>query len=248
MRIHLVAFSVFCIALAPLAGAQSVAQAPAIKPEMRAALAREVPGAKAEDLRPSPISGLYEFSRGADIAYMSGDAKYIIDGDIFDVAKHENLTEVRRRDARVQLLNAFSEGDMIVFAPPAKDAKYTVTVFTDVDCGFCQKFHSQIADYNRLGIRVRYLFFPRTGPDTESWAKADRVWCSKDRNDALTRAKRGEAVEAKPCGPTPVARSYALGRDFAIRGTPAIVLSNGDLLPGYMPPPMLAQQLKAIGR
>jgi len=214
----------------------------------RAALAKQLPGANPQDLRPSPIPGIWEWTNGGDIAYVSSDGKYAIDGDLYDLAKKDDLTEAHRRDVRSKVLAEIPESDMLVFSPPAKDVKYTVTVFTDVDCGYCQKLHSQIADYNRLGIRVRYLFFPRTGPGTESWAKAERVWCSPDRKDALTRAKRGENIAAKPCGTTPVARDYELGQSFGVRGTPAIVLANGDMVGGYLPPPLLVKEVQAVGR
>jgi len=131
---------------------------------------------------------------------------------------------------------------MLIFSP--KDPKYTVTVFTDVDCQYCRKLHSQIAEYNRLGIRVRYLLYPRTGPNTVSWTKAEQVWCSADRNEALTRAKLGQELKSKACTENPVARTYALGQDFALQGTPAIVMADGDMLPGYVPPDVLAQHLK----
>jgi thiol:disulfide interchange protein DsbC len=107
-----------------------------------------------------------------------------------------------------------------------------------------RKLHSQIAEYNRLGIRVRYLLYPRTGPNTVAWTKAEQVWCSSDRNDALTRAKLGQELKSKPCADNPVARTYALGQDFALQGTPAIVMADGDMLPGYVPPDVLAQHLK----
>lgn len=208
----------------------------------RAAIASKIPGVRAEDLRPSPIAGVYELSRGADIAYVSSDAKYAISGDLIDLARNDNLTETRRRDVRAKLIGAIPESEMVVFGP--RDPKYTVTVFTDVDCAYCRQLHSQIADYNRLGIRVRYLFYPRTGPNTESWTKAEEVWCSSNRNEALTLAKRGAALQAKACPNNPVARHYALGRDFGLQGTPAIVLADGELIGGYMPPAELAQHLK----
>ena len=107
---------------------------------------------------------------------------------------------------------------MVVFSPP--NPKYTVTVFTDVDCVYCRALHRQIADYNRLGVRVRYVFFPRTGPNTASWFKAEQVWCSADRKDALTRAKLGEPLAAKVCADNPVAREYALGQAIGLEGTP----------------------------
>jgi thiol:disulfide interchange protein DsbC len=131
---------------------------------------------------------------------------------------------------------------MVIFGP--RDPKYTVTVFTDVDCAYCRELHRQIAEYNRLGIRVRYLAYPRSGPNTESWTKAEEVWCSADRNTALTEAKRDVPLKTKPCTNNPVAREYALGKDFDIKGTPAIVMASGELLAGYLPPAMLAQHLK----
>jgi len=213
------------------------------KADLRIELAKKIPGAQPDDLRPSPIPGMYELTRGSDIAYVSADGKYAITGDLYDIATSDNLTEVKRRNVRLKLLSAIPEAEMLVFSP--QNPKYTVTVFTDVDCGYCRKLHSQMAEYNRLGIRVRYLFYPRSGPDTESWEKAEQVWCSKDRNAALTRAKLGEKLSAPAqCKGSPVARDYALGQKFNIGGTPALVLEDGELLPGYLPPAMLAQRLR----
>src|SRR5215207_3108946 len=208
----------------------------------RIELARKIPGAKPEDLQVSPIAGMYELTRGADIAYVSADGKYAIAGDLIDINSNDNLTEVKRRNVRLSLLSTVPESDMLVFSP--QNPKYTVTVFTDVDSGYCRKLHSQMAEYNQLGIRVRYLFYPRSGPDTESWEKAEQVWCAKDRNAALTRAKRGEDLSGPAeCKGSPVARDYALGQKLDISGTPALVLEDGQLLPGYLPPAMLVQRL-----
>jgi thiol:disulfide interchange protein DsbC len=212
----------------------------------RAAIAGKIPGVKAEDLHPSPVPGMYELMRGTDAAYVSTDGKYAILGDLYDLGANANLTEDRRRDLRLKMLAAIPESQMVIFGPT--EARHTVTVFTDVDCAYCRRLHSQIAEYNRLGIRVRYVFYPRTGPNTESWTKAEQVWCSADRKDALTRAKLGQALSAKPCADNPVAREYALGRDFNLQGTPAIVLGNGDMVPGYVTPVELAQELKSVNR
>jgi thiol:disulfide interchange protein DsbC len=209
----------------------------------RIELASKIPGTKPEDLRPSPIPGIYELMRGTDIAYVSTDGKFAIAGDLYDLGSNNNLSETRRRDVRAKLIAAVPESQMLVFSP--KDPKYTITVFTDVDCGYCRKLHSQMAEYNRLGIRVRYMFYPRTGPDTDSWHKAEEVWCSSNRNEALTRAKRGEDLKVTSCAGSPIARHYELGREMDLRGTPAIITSQGDMLPGYVPPALLAQELKA---
>jgi thiol:disulfide interchange protein DsbC len=218
------------------------AQAPAPKADPRVELAAKIPGAKPDELRQSPIPGIWELARGTDIAYVTADGKYVLAGDLYDLASNDNLTETRRRGERLRLLKGVPESDMLVFGP--RDSKYTITVFTDVDCSYCRKLHSEMADYNRLGIKVRYLFYPRSGPDTESWHKAEEVWCSANRNEALTKAKRGEDLKNVKSCPTPVARDYQLGQDFAIRGTPAIILADGEVLPGYVPPASLAEHLR----
>jgi thiol:disulfide interchange protein DsbC len=229
----------------PAQQGQGPAQAAAAKADPRADLAARIPGTRADELRASPIAGIYELTRGTDIAYVTADGKYAFSGDLYDLAGNHNLTEQHRRELRVKRIAAFPESEMLIFGP--QSPKYTVTVFTDVDCPFCRKLHSQIAEYNRLGVRVRYLLYPRNGPHTTSWTKAEQVWCSADRNDALTRAKLGQELKTKPCTNNPVARSYALGQEFALQGTPAIILPDGEMLPGYVSPDELVQQLKESG-
>jgi thiol:disulfide interchange protein DsbC len=230
------------VAAAPPAPAAASA-APA---DPRVALLKLLPaGAKIEDLKPSPIPGIYEFTQDADVSYLTADGKYFLDGNLYDMHSRENLTEQLRTHARMAMIAAVPESEMLIFSPP--NPKYTITVFTDVDCQYCRKLHSEMAELNRLGVRVRYMFFPRTGPNTESWRKAEVVWCSADRNDALTRAKAGAALDMnKTCGPTPVAREYALGESLGVQGTPAIVTESGDYIAGYMPPKELVAQLKEL--
>jgi thiol:disulfide interchange protein DsbC len=212
----------------------------------RAALVKLLPpGSKIEDLRPSPIPGIYEFVQGVDVSYLTADGKYYLDGNLYDMSTRENLTEALRAHGRLMLINAVPESQMVIFSP--KNPQYTITVFTDLDCQFCRKLHSDIAEINKLGVRVRYMFFPRTGPNTESWRKAEVVWCSANRNEALTRAKTGAQLDMnKTCGPTPVAREYALGQSIGVRGTPAIVTDSGAFIDGYMPPRELVQAIKQL--
>ena len=225
---------------APAAAAAAAAAAA----DPRVALLKLLPaGSKLEDLRPSPIPGIYEFMQGAEISYLTADGKYFIDGNLYDMKSRDNLTEALRTHARIALINSVPESEMLIFSPP--NPKYTITVFTDVDCAYCRKLHSQIAEINRLGIRVRYMFFPRTGPGTESWKKAEVVWCSANRNEALTRAKAGATLDMnKVCAPTPVKREYELGENIGVRGTPAIITESGDYINGYMEPRELLDQLK----
>lgn len=194
-----------------------------------------------DDIGASPIPGLYEVQLGSSVSYISSDGRYLIRGDIYDSVTEENLTEARRTSVRVRAVENVGENSMIIFEP--EQAKHTITVFTDIDCGYCRKLHRQIDDYNELGIKVRYLFFPRSGPDTMSWFKAEHVWCAGDRNSALTRAKAGEAVQSDGCGTTPVQQHYLLGRAFGITGTPAIIVDTGELIPGYVAPDELIEYL-----
>jgi thiol:disulfide interchange protein DsbC len=229
-------------ALAQSAGKPAAPAADA-KADPRAAIAKKFDGVKVEDVRISPVNGLYEVTRGSDISYVSADGKYAILGDMVDVDGDANLSENRRRIIRARMIDTVPESEMLVFSP--KDPKYTITVFTDIDCGYCRRLHSQIAEYNRLGIRVRYLFFPRSGPDTDSWHKAEAVWCSSNRNEALTRAKNGEELKAPKCPTAIIARDFELGQKLAVEGTPAIFLASGEMLPGYAPPGQLARYLKS---
>ena len=223
--------------------AKTVAAAPAAKADPRDVIAKKIDGLKPDDVRMSAIPGLYEIARGSQIGYVSADARYVILGDLIDIEGDANLSENRRRTIRNRLIETVPEAEMLVYG--AKTAPYTLTVFTDIDCGYCRKLHSQMAEYNRLGIRVRYLFFPRTGPNTESWQKAESVWCASNRVDALTRAKNGEVVKSSKCPTNIIARDFELGQKLGVEGTPAIFLPSGELFPrGYGPPTEIAQYLK----
>lgn len=214
----------------------------------RAALLKLLPaGSKLEDLRPSPIPGIYEFMQGAEISYLTTDGKYFLDGNVYDMSSRENLTEERRTHARLAMLSSVPESQMLIFGP--KNPLYTITVFTDIDCPYCRKMHSEMAELNRLGVRVRYMFYPRSGPNTDSWKKAEAVWCSDNRNDALTRAKNGGQLDMnvnKSCDVTPIARDYAMGQSLGVRGTPAIITENGDYIGGYAAPRDLLQEIKDL--
>ena len=230
---------------APVAQAVTPGTAAIANSDPRVALAAKIPGTKPADLRATPVPGIFELAHGGDITYVSADAKYLFAGDLYlvsDKGDFPNLSENRRRELRLNLLGDVPESQMLVFGPDK--AAHTVTVFTDIDCPWCRKLHSQMADYNKLGIRVRYLFYPRTGPNTESWVKAEAVWCSADRKDAFTRAKLGQVTSAPHCANTPIAREFKLGQDIGISGTPGMVLESGELIPGYLAPPDLMAHLQ----
>ena len=200
-------------------------------------------GVRVDDVRTTPLPGVYEIQAGMNFAYVSADGRYLIEGDLNDIVAGKSLTEDRRRVARAELIGTFSGEQAIEYAPANGPAKYTVTVFTDIDCGYCRKLHSHIAEYNADGIAVRYLFFPRSGPDTESFHKAEKVWCAADRKAALTQAKLGPGYEGDMSCENPVMQHLQLAGQLGLRGTPAILLPDGELIPGYQTPDQLLKVL-----
>jgi thiol:disulfide interchange protein DsbC len=207
------------------------------------AASTQAPGVDPSAITSSPISGIALVEQNHAFTYMSADGRYELIGDLIDQQTHRNLTEDARRADR---LRAAAAMDAITFAPAkAADTHYVVTVFNDVECGYCRHLHSQIADYNARGIAVRYLAWPRSGPDTVSWKKAESVWCAKDRAAALTAATLGQAVPAASCA-SAVAAEYELGVELGVHGTPTMILPDGSLSAGYLPPPQLAAKLAAL--
>lgn len=193
-----------------------------------------------KDITPTPIPGLYEVMLGAKVFYVSADGRYLIQGKMVDLETGQDLTEAKVSTARKRAVDAVGEENMIIFGPD--NARHTITVFTDIECGYCRKLHSQIDDYGRQGIRIRYLFYPRAGLDSEAARKAVAVWCADDRHEAMGRAKQGKEVEYRECE-NPVKEHYMLGQTVGVTGTPALVLENGELIPGYIPPKRLRRIL-----
>jgi thiol:disulfide interchange protein DsbC len=209
---------------------------------IESSLRQVLPEMKTDHIRPSPIAGVSEVQVGPRLFYITNDGRYLLQGSLIDLHTRQDISEDRRKTFRLEAINAVGEQNMIIF--PAKDPRHTVTVFTDVDCAYCRKLHRQINRYNDLGITVRYLLFPRSGANTPSYYKAVTVWCSKDRQDALTRAKAGEKLKPLTCK-NPVRSLIELGQSMGLQGTPAIVLEDGEMVPGYVPPERLAQALDA---
>ena len=185
--------------------------------------------------------GLYQIRKGSAFGYVTADGRYLIMGDMMDLVTGEEITEKARAATRLAQLKQFGPDQVIEFAP--KDPKHVVTVFTDIDCGYCRKLHQEMAQYNQAGIAIRYLFFPRSGPNTPSFDSAKAVWCSADRREALTQAKRGVPIKASTSCPNPVQKHYDAGEALGINATPMMVLEDGEIVRGYVPAHALAMRL-----
>jgi thiol:disulfide interchange protein DsbC len=208
------------------------------------ALDKMVPGIPPDHIEVSALPGLYEVSYGPTVVYVSADGRFLIQGDLIEIASRTNYTRERQRGHRRERMAGVREADTIVFGP--EDARYTVDVFTDIDCPYCVRLHSQMAEYNRLGVRIRYLAFPRAGIASSSYDKYVSAWCADDRQAAMTDAKNGKRIAKKSCN-NPVKEQFALGRSVGVRGTPSLILENGEMIPGYMPPAELLKRLEENG-
>ncbi len=207
---------------------------------IKKALSEFMPGGQISSIKPAEINGLYEVTVGSNIFYASEDGKYLLQGQLFDAEAKKNITETKLGNARKLQLDKLGEQKMIIFKAPI--SKYMVSIFTDIDCGYCRKLHSEIDQYMAQGITVRYMFFPRAGKGSDSYKKAVSVWCAADKAKALTAAKKGESLDSKTCE-NPVDEHMALGEEFGMNGTPMIVTQKGNILPGYVPAQQLAKVL-----
>jgi thiol:disulfide interchange protein DsbC len=232
-----------CLVLMTAMQAMAAALGPNEIRTLRQVIQAHDPAAQVAMPASSPVAGMYLTSIDGVSGYASADGRYFIVGDMLDLAAHSNVTEDFRRATRRSLLQEVAPGESILFAP-AKP-KYTVIVFTDVDCPYCRKLHTELPQLQARGIAVRYMAFPRSGPNTKAWTTMAAVWCSSDRRDALTRATRGDVVSAgSSCSDAVIAKQYALGQQLGIPGTPMVVLSDGTSLVGYMPPDKMLAALE----
>jgi len=216
----------------------SVAQAD--EATIRSNLKRIIPSLDIKSISPSPIKGVYEVTIGGDILYVSEEGKYLLQGHLIDVAARKDLTEAKLAAVRQKALASLSENEQIIFK--SDNPKYDIYVFTDIDCGYCRKLHSEIDQYLAQGINVHYLFYPRAGLGSDSYKKAVTVWCSDDRKKVLTEAKQGKKMEFKTCE-NPVMKHMKLGHEFGVQGTPMLVTRKGTIFPGYVPAASLAKAL-----
>ncbi|MGL5420780.1 MAG: bifunctional protein-disulfide isomerase/oxidoreductase DsbC [Plesiomonas shigelloides] len=191
-------------------------------------------------IKPSPLAGMKTVLSDSGVLYVSDNGEFILQGPMFQLTGQQPVN-VTNQLLMEQL--AKMDNEMIVYK--AKDQKYVVTVFTDTTCGYCRKLHDEMKEYNDLGITVRYLAFPRYGIGSNSANQMAGIWAAADRKQAFSDAMAGKEVPAQDSKASVIAQQFTLGHQFGVQGTPAILLPNGDLLPGYRDPKGLQEVLKA---
>ena len=192
------------------------------------------------------MPGMLQVDAGDDYLYVTEDCRHFISGDLFEIHPTEGvvpITERVRTTKRQQLIDEMPLSELLVFSPLGKPARASIVVFTDTDCGYCRKLHQEMADYNELGIEVRYAAYPRAGVGSATYDRMVSAWCADDPLGAMTKLKNGEDIDAKNCA-NPVADQFEIGRRIGLRGTPTIVVEDGRVLPGYIPAADLADYLE----
>ena len=203
------------------------------------------PALPVKKIESTEIQGYYAvYLPDGSIIYVNANVEHFFYGELFLIngstlvnATQRSLTEDRKR-----ILGDLDESEVLVFSPTSGEIKATISVFTDIDCGYCRKLHREVPELNRLGVSVRYLAYPRAGIGSASYDKAVSAWCAPNPNKALTRAKAGEKIEQLTCA-NPVAAHFALGDQLGVSGTPAIFFEDGRLQPGYLPAKEMARRL-----
>ncbi len=212
------------------------------------ALSNQVPIVAIADAQ---FPGLYEVTLASgELLYTNETGSHFIVGEVYKVQSDGqlmNLTEEGKKSGRIEQLAAVDAKDMVIF--PAKgETKAHMTVFTDTDCFYCRKLHKEVAQINELGIEVRYLAFPRAGAGSKTERVMNSIWCAdeSERTGLMTRSKAGQSVPSLSCESSPVMSQYKLGQQMGVTGTPALVLQDGSLVPGYMPAAQLAKMLGVV--
>ena len=213
---------------------------------LRAQILQARPGRAVTSVDVTESSDLFEV-RYADgqTELVTRDGRFFVRGDLVSAASGENLTETRKEASRAKILGTIPHSALIHF--PANDAKYHVYVLTDVECGYCRKFHQQIGLYTGFGISVDYVLYARNGAKSPVAQQHAAILCSRDPAQALTSAKAGNKLSEPSCE-APIATLQDIGRRLGMYGTPGIFADNGAQLGGYLAPAELAVRLEQESR
>ncbi|UCB54976.1 MAG: DsbC family protein [Thiotrichales bacterium] len=209
--------------------------------ELKQSLAKRLPQFEVSYIDETPIEGIYQVIISGQVLYMTKDARYMIDGNLVDLATKKNYSEDAMSVIRLSQIEKLGEDKMVIYTP--ETIKHTITVVTDIDCPYCRRLHSEMDQYMDGGVQVRYIFMPLKGQG--DYRTTVSVWCSKDKNEALDMAKSGAEMEAKDCD-NPIDEHLKVSRSLGVRGTPAIILQDGSMLPGYIPANKLIAELASL--
>ncbi len=207
---------------------------------VRAELVKMIPPAATADIIATDAKDVYRMEFQGNFAYVYAAGDHVLIGELLNTKDKVNVGQVAQNEKVAKVIKDVPTSKMIVFGP--KDAKRHITVFTDIDCGYCRKLHNEVSELNDAGVQVRYLAFPRAGVGSNSFNKYVSVWCNSDQQTALTDAKNGLDPAAATCD-NPISETYSLGQQVGVSGTPTIIFDDGTLTPGYLPAAELMRRM-----
>jgi len=195
-----------------------------VKTEIQKKLGANV---KVKSVSPAPVSGLYEVLVGNDIFYTDVSAKYLIQGEIIELATGKNITEQRQAD-----LNRIKWSDLT----PANAIKNVrgngsrqLAIFSDPNCGYCKRLDKTLQQLDNVTIYT-YLI-PILSPDSAQ--KAKQIWCSSDPNKVyMDWMVNGIAPSGKGDCATPLDKNMAFAKTYGVTGTPTLFFTDGSRFPG----------------
>ena len=227
--------------LAALTVFSATASAESTLDEVGKRLSDSLPGISVTSLTETPVPGLYELITDGQIYYLDESAEYLIDGSLIQLKDRVNLTDVRLGGIHMSLISDMGEANMLIYEP-AKPSTRSITVFTDISCGYCRRLHAELDTLLEAGVRVRYLLFPRGGLGSQGHKDLESVWCADDPQGAMTNAKSGGNIDPKTCD-NPIEQHIALAEQLGLRGTPLIYTDSGEKIPGYREASALASMV-----
>lgn len=207
---------------------------------VRAELVKMIPPAATADIVETDAKNVYRMEFQGSFAYVYTAGEHVLIGELLNTKDKINVGQVAQNERVAKVIKDVPTSKMIVFGP--KNAKRHITVFTDIDCGYCRKLHNEVTELTDAGVQVRYLAFPRAGVGSNSFNKYVSVWCNSDQQTALTTAKNGGSVASASCD-NPISETYNLGQEVGVSGTPTIVFDDGTLTPGYLPAAELMRRM-----
>jgi len=204
-------------------------------------LNKRLPGIDINSLVETQMPGLYEMVSDGRIYYVDESAEYLIDGSLIRLEDRQNLTDQRLGGIHMGLIESVEEKNMLIYEPE-EESNRSITVFTDISCGYCRRLHAELDTLLDEGVRVRYLLFPRAGIGSQGHKDLESVWCADDPQAAMTNAKAGGRIEPKSCA-NPIEEHVAIAQRLGLRGTPLIYTDSGEKIPGYREAAALAHSV-----
>ena len=211
---------------------------------IRKAVTERMPNApKIDEVRPSPMPGLWEIRIGNEIRYTDPTGTYLIEGELIDLKAKKNLTDERLTQLNRIDFAALPFKDALVWK--SGNGKRRIAVFADPNCGYCKRFEKSLQEVK--DVTVYTFLIPILGGDSPEKTRA--IWCAKDgANTWLAWMLKGEQPPKAPasCDDAAIERNLALSRRIHVNGTPAILLEDGNRIPGAVGAVEIEKRLQAL--